>query len=138
MTGNGSSTEESELSPKQQKLIAALVTGNSITVAAAAAGIGEATAYRWLKLAHFQDAYKAAKQAVYDESLEGLRDNVTQAIDTLKNIMISAEIDPAVRVRAANIYLTHSLKVHKVDENEITIKEIEAAVKRGYQLHEQS
>ncbi len=131
MIENDSPTEESELTPKQQKLIAALIAGNTINVAAAAAGIGEATVYRWLKLPHFQEAYKSAKQVAYDEGLEGLRDSVKEAITTIKNMMTDKEVEPETRLRAANLYLTHSFKVHRVDLNEAMIQEIEAAVRRA-------
>src|SRR6266571_5237469 len=131
MSGKVSPTEESELSVKQQQLIAALIAGNPIVVAAKAVGIAEKTAHAWLKQPHFQDAYRQAKQSVYDDALESLRDSVSQAIDTLKNIMASTEIDPAVRVRAANIDLTHSLKVHKFDENELRLQEVEATLKKA-------
>jgi hypothetical protein len=115
------STED--LSPKQDQFMAALLAGNSIIVAAKAVGIAERTAHNWLKLPHFQEAYKAAKQAVFDHALEGLQDDVTQAIDTLKRNM-TAE-DPSVQVRAAHLYLTHSLKVHKMDATEAILKELE-------------
>jgi len=98
-------------------------------VAAKAVGIAERTAYRWFQLPHFQEVYKGAKQIAYDHALEGLRDNVTQAIDTLKRNMTADE--PAVQIRAAHLYLAHSLKVHKYDENEARMQEIEAALKRA-------
>src|SRR5258708_4623766 len=107
MSGNVSPTEESELSVKQEQLITALIAGNSIVVAAKAVGIAERTAYRWFQLPHFQEVYKGAKQIAYDHALEGLRDNVTQAIDTLKRNMTADE--PAVQIRAAHLYLAHSL-----------------------------
>lgn len=131
MPENRTIPNNSELSPKQEMLIAALLSLPTIEAASLAAGVTSKTARLWMKQPAFLEAYKAAKQAVYDESLEGLRDNVKEAIDTLKGIMTSAEIDPAVRVRAANSYLAFSLKVHKYDENEAQIQEIAEALKRA-------
>jgi len=127
VTANDSPTEESELTPKQEQFIAALIAGNSIVVAAKAVGIGEKTAHRWLKQPLFQDAYKAAKQWVYDEALEGLRDGTTEAIDTLKSNLKALE--PAVQVRAAHISLTQSIQVHKIEVLEQRIQELEEALK---------
>ncbi len=127
MTANDSPTEESSLTPKQEQFIAALVAGNSIVVAAKAVGIGEKTAHRWLKQPLFQEAYKAAKQAVYDEALEGLRDGTKEAIDTLKSNLKALE--PAVQVRAAHIILTQSIQVHKIEVLEQRIQELEEALK---------
>ncbi len=123
------STEESELSPKQEQFIAALVAGNSIVVAAKAVGIAERTAYNWLKLPHFQSAYQAAKQWAFDESLGELRDNVNLAIATLKRAMTNDTIDPAVQVRAANIWLQNAIQIHSMQQLEERLQELEAALK---------
>jgi len=127
MSGNVSPTEESSLTPKQEQFIAALVAGNSIVVSAAAVGISEKTAHVWLKLPHFQQAYRDAKQFVYDEALEGLRDCTKEAIDTLKSNLKALE--PAVQVRAAHIILTQSIQVHKIEVLEQRIQELEEALK---------
>ncbi len=129
MSGNVSDTEESELSVKQEQMIAALVAGNSIVVSAAVVGISEKTAHAWLKLPHFKQAYTEAKQFVYDEALEGLRDYTKGAIDRIKSIMDSAEIDPAVRLRAAHIVLTQGIQVHKIEQLAAEIDELKEALK---------
>ena len=119
--------EASELTVKQEQFIAALLTGNAIIVAAKAVGIAEKTAYNWFKLPHFQAAYKAAKSAAYDEALEGLRDCTKEAIDTLK-LNLKAN-DPAVQVRAAHILLTQGMQVHKMEQLETRIQELEESLK---------
>ena len=134
MTANDSLTEESELTPKQEQFIAALVAGNSIVVAAAAVGIGEKTAHRWLKQPLFQGVYKAAKQWAFDEALSELRDNVNLAIATLKRNMTNDEEVPstqvrAIQVRAATVWLTQAVQVHKMEELEARLQELEAALK---------
>ena len=134
MTANDSLTEESELTPKQEQFIAALVAGNSIVVAAAAVGIGEKTAHRWLKQPLFQGVYKAAKQWAFDEALSELRDNVNLAIATLKRNMTNDEEVPstqvrAIQVRAATVWLAQAVQVHKMEELEARLQELEAALK---------
>jgi hypothetical protein len=125
--GKCSSEENSELSVKQEQFIAALIAGNSIVVAAKAVGIAERTAHNWLKQPAFQDAYRAAKQVVYDDALEGLRDALSEAIGTLKSNLKALE--PAIQVRAAHIILTQSIQVHKIEVLEARIQELEEALK---------
>jgi phage terminase small subunit len=129
MSENVSPTEESELSIKQEQFIAALIAGNPIVVSAKAVGINERTAHRWFKQPHFRAAYQEAKQAVFDEALEGLRDGTKEAIDTLKSNLKALE--PSVQVRAAHIILTQSIQVHKIEVLEQRIAELEEALKAG-------
>jgi phage terminase small subunit len=125
---NLQSMKESELSVKQEQFIAALIAGNSIVVAAKVAGISERTAHNWMKLPHIQEAYKEAKSSVFDEALEGLRDHTKGAIDTIKSIMDSAEVDPAVRLRASHIILTQGIQVHKIEQLAEEIAELKEAL----------
>ena len=127
MASNGSSPEEFELTPKQHGLIAALVAGNSIHVAAKIAGVGERTAHTWLKQTTFKKAYQDAKQAAFEESLESLRKCATEAIATLKRNLTAEE--SAVQVRAASILLSNAIQVHKIEQLEQRIAELEEALK---------
>jgi phage terminase small subunit len=131
MSGNYNSTEETELSVKQEQFIAALIAGNSIVVSAKAVGIAEKTAHAWLKKPHVQAAYKSAKQAAFDEVLEGLRECASAAISTLKSNLTALET--SVQVRAAHIILTQAIQVHKMNELEARIAELEEMVKAGTQ-----
>jgi hypothetical protein len=122
-------THNSELSPKQEMLIAALLAGNTMVVSAKAAGVTDKTARLWMKQPHFQEAYRSAKQAVFDENLEALRDGVETAITTIRTIMTDSSIDPAVRLRAATAWLQQSIQVYKNDDLEARIIELEEALK---------
>ena len=129
MTENSSPTEEKQLSAKQEMLITALVAGNTIVVAAKVAGVGERTAYTWLKQPLFKHAYEDAKQAVFEETLEVLRSDVKTAIDTLKRNMTEAA--PYVQVAAASKFLDLAIDVHKMSEIMAHIAELEELVKAG-------
>lgn len=131
MSGFVRSTENSELTEKQEQLIEALLSMPTIEAASKATGISDRTARRWFQLPHFQEAYRIAKSLAFDEALEGLRDHTKSAIDRIKSIMDSAEVDPAVRLRAAHIVLTQSIQVHKIEVLEQRIAELEEALKAG-------
>ena|SRR5256885_5854962 len=129
MAAHDSPTEENELTPKQEQLIASLVAGNIIAVAAKAVGIGERTAYRWLKLPHFQVAYRDAKQVAFNEKLDKLRDGVSIALKTLLKHMTNEETPANVQVRCAQIWLEQSIEIHKMSELEARLQELEGALK---------
>src|SRR5205809_5419124 len=70
MSENATPNSEKSLSPKQQSLIAALVSGETIRAASESVGINEKTAYRWLQEPLFKKEYEAAKQTTYHQKLE--------------------------------------------------------------------
>ena len=127
MAENSSSESEKELSPKQYTLIEALLAGHTIAVAAKVADVGERTVYTWMKETLFRQEYETAKQAVFDEKLEALRDNITLAIDTLKRNMTEAA--PYVQVQAASKILDMAIELHKVSGLEARLIELEELVK---------
>jgi hypothetical protein len=119
-------SENKGLTPVQERFIVAMQSMPTIKAAASSVGITARTVLNWMKLPHFKQAYEEAHRRVYDESLEGLRDGVNDAILVLKTVMADEKADSAVRVRAANMYLQHSLRVNKLDEHETLLQELEA------------
>jgi|SRR5882762_11212857 len=102
------STEESELSAKQQQFIAALIAGNTITVAAKAVGIAERTAHNWLKQPAFKQVYEAAKQAIFDEELNELRESKKLIREMLvKHISAEVPVSNSSQLQAAKLLLDH-------------------------------
>lgn len=117
--------EEHELTRKQEELIPYLLSLPTIQAAACAAGVGDKTARRWLKLPHFQKAHKAAKQALFDESLSLLMDGADDAIKGIKAIAKDDEVQPQVRLRAYQIWLEQAIGLHKMSELEQKVAELE-------------
>jgi len=124
MTGTDSQAER--LTPKQEQVIALLLAGLTITAAAAQTGIGEKTAHRWIKLPHFQAAYRDAQKEMFDEALARLRELVPDALATLRR-HINAEVEPtaATQLRAALGSIAQSVQLHKVADLEARIVELE-------------
>ncbi len=119
----------SNISAKQEMFIAAMLSLPTITAAARASGVTDKTARLWMKQSHVQEAYRLAKQIAFAEVLEGLRDHAKGAIDTIKDIMDSTEVDPAVRLRAGNIILMHAIQIHRAEELESRLLELEEAIR---------
>lgn len=129
MEENVSNTEEKQLSVTQEKLIAALIAGNSIVASATIAEVSEKTAHVWLKQPAFKKAYEEAKRDVFEEALEKLKSGTDVAIDTLKRNMTEAA--PYVQVAAASKWLDLAVEVHRLSEIVAQIAELEELVKAG-------
>jgi hypothetical protein len=123
MTDNDRS--ECTLTPKQDKLIAALLAGHTMLAAAKIVGCTDKTARAWLEIEQVQRAYKAAKKAAFDDALEQLRYKVPGAISTLSTIMTNDEAPESSRVRAAQIILEQAIEQHQTKELEERIAELE-------------
>jgi transposase-like protein len=94
MTGHGE-----KLSRKQEQAIGALLTEPTISAAAAAVGIGEATLRRWMKLDDFTTEYRAARRQVVEQATARLQQASSGAVDTLvKSLEADSE---SVQLRAA-------------------------------------
>ncbi len=94
---------------RMEAFIAALLSSGTILGAARAAGISEATAYRWLAQGPVKDAYAEARRELMRAAMSKLAAAITQAVDTLVACMAS-DIAPAVRVQASQALLNAALK----------------------------
>lgn len=122
MTGNVSPTEETDLTPKQQQLIAALIAGNSIVVSARAVGIAEKTAHAWLKQPAFNQVYQDAKQAVFDEALEDIK-LVREML--VKHISAEVEVTPASQIQAAKLLLEYYIVASEIAQLKEQVSELQ-------------
>jgi hypothetical protein len=121
-----------DLTPKQDQLIELLLAGVNVSAAARQLKIGDKTARRWLKLPHFQAAYKTAQRALFDQALTGLMNKVDKAIGTLdRNMDADINTPASTQVRAAQIVLEQAINVHKVSELETRLAELEERLKGG-------
>jgi transposase-like protein len=90
------------LSPVQAQVIAALAQGRTITAAARETDVHRSTIYNWLQ---HEPQFKAAVEQAQREYVEilrdGMRDLATAALDTLRRLLEDRSISPAVRLRTA-------------------------------------
>ena len=114
---------------KQETFIAALLTLPTVEGAANAAKASRQTAYDWLKLPHVQEAYAQARHDAFDSALQSLMSLTEDAISTLRTLMKDEETPQGVRVRAAQIVLEKAIDVHKNEELELRIQQLEEALK---------
>ena len=96
------------LSHKQEKAIAALLSEATVSSAAEKAGVGEVTLYRWLKLPDFLATYREARREVVEKAVAQLQQSSWAASITLVRLLGSDS--DAIRLRAALAILEQSNK----------------------------
>ena len=115
----------SELTPKQRRAVAALLSNGDATSACAAAGIARDTLYRWMKQPAFLEAVRAAEADALDELSRSLVNLGRTAADTLATAMEDADVPWATRVRAADATLGRLLQLRELATLEARVAELE-------------
>ncbi len=102
------------LTAKQQAAIERLLTGDTITAAAQAVGIGRRTLQRYFDLPEFKAALMAGSDTAIAVAASKLASLADDAIDAIRDVM-STPTTPgaAVRLRAADSLLSHVLKIRE-------------------------
>jgi hypothetical protein len=117
------------LSPRDENLVLALAAGQSVRDAAQACGMSRKTAERRLKDPPFREALKAARAAIYDESLRRGTGMVTQALDVLGTIMNDKTAPATARVNAAARIIETAQRLREADELTERVARLEEAVR---------
>ena len=105
-----------KLSRKQEALICALLLAPTLADAAHTAGIGEVTAWRWLKEADFQAAYREARRAVVQQAITQVQRATGEAVETLRSVMQDAEAPASAKVSAAKAILETAVKAVELED----------------------
>jgi len=125
MVGHGS-----KFTRKKEAAIAALLTHRNVEEAARAAGIGTQTLYRWMKHPEFKAALRKAKQAVYGQASIRLQQGTQAAATTVLKIMLDNNSPPSVRLRAADLILSHAHRANESEQIEERIAILERELNR--------
>ncbi len=115
------------LTGKQAKVLALLVSGHSIEAAAAAGGVNAATIHAWLKTSGFADEYRAARREVVSQATATLQAACSAAARTLLAICLDREAPSSSRVSAARSILEFSQKGVEIEDLASRIALLEAA-----------
>jgi transposase-like protein len=98
-----------KLTSKQEAVIAALLTEPTYAAAAAKAGVGQTTLYRWLHLPAFRTAYRRARRELIEAAVGRIQAAAGQAVETLLAVARQGQRD-GDRVRAAIALLNHACR----------------------------
>jgi hypothetical protein len=117
-----------ELTRKQERGIAALLTAGTPTRAAAEAGVNERTLRRWLKEPAFAQAYAEARRQCLEVALTRLQEATGQAAVNLVAHM--AAQDPNVALRAAVAVIDRGVRAGELLDIEPRLAEVERKLKQ--------
>lgn len=118
-----------ELTPKERKVIAALLTGGNVARAAQIAKVSERTIRRMMTRAEFRAALDEQTEKAIEAAARMLADASGAAVLTLREISTSRSATDGARVRASDSILSHMLRVRELHEIERRLSELEARTK---------
>jgi hypothetical protein len=98
-----------KLTAKQEALIAALLTEPTYAAAAARAGVGQTTLYRWLHRPEFRAAYRQARRELVEAAIGRIQAATGQAVEALAAVARHGRRD-GDRVRAAVALLEYAFR----------------------------
>ena len=114
------------LTPQQQKACLALLTEPTIAAAAAKAGVGERTLYRWLARDDFVEAYREARRKALGQAVARLQQLSSGAVAVLAQVAADKTAPASARVAAASKILDTAIKAVELEDLEQRIAALEA------------
>ena len=119
-------TVDAKLTPKQDALIAALLTSPTIQDAAKAVGVSETTAHRWLRTDEaFTAAYLKARRAAVGQAIARLQQLSSGAVAVLAQVASDKQAPASSRVAAASKILEVAIKAVELEDLEARIAALE-------------
>ena len=122
MKGHGA-----KFSRKKEEAVAALLTARNIEEAARVVGVATSTLLRWQKIPAFQEAYREAKRAAFEQSSARLQQASGAAVSTLLKLMLDPSSPASTRVRAAHSVLNHAARAIEIEDIGVRVSELERA-----------
>ena len=120
-----------KLSRKQDTFISVLLTTPTLADAAHTVGIGEVTAWRWLKEPTVQQAYRDTRRAVVTQAIAQVQRATGEAVETLRAVMQDPEAPASAKVSAARTILETAVKAVELEDLEERIAYLEAQIMKA-------
>ena len=110
-----------------EEIIAAILQHGTIKEAAAELNITPKTIYNRMEETDFKREYSEAKADILRRAVYSFNDRLTEAIETVSEIMNNKEIQPGTRLQAAQTIINSAGKfIEKLDAAEIYSRNMEA------------
>lgn len=116
------------MTPKQNKVLAALLTSPSKAAAAQAAGISPRTLRDYLADPTFRTEYQKAFSGLVEDATRQAQQALAPALSTLREIVEDKEEDANARISAARAILSHGVKLIETIDILDRLTELEAVV----------
>ena len=114
-----------ELSPRQERAIAALMTEQSILRAAQVAGVGERTLHKWLDRPHFAAEYRRVRREAFRQAVSLCQRLASSAVATLAKIMADTKAPYSAKVSAAQALLKFGREGIELEDLEARLSALE-------------
>ena len=98
-----------ELTPKQEKALAALLIASSIAEAARISGVSERSIFRYVRDYQFRSEYKSVIEQVANLTVSKLQKDALQATAVLTQISQNTEASASDRINASKAILNAAL-----------------------------
>ncbi len=99
-----------ELKPKDEKILTALLTCGSVAEAEKVSGVSRQTIYNRLSDSTFKAEYDRRRSIALDEACKTLQVTLTEAVNTINDIMKDKKNAPQIRLNASALILQNCLK----------------------------
>lgn len=117
----------SEISNKQEKLVALLLTEKTIDEACKKAAVNVTTYWRWMQNEEFLRHYRKARRSILENTVAKLQSATHQAIETLERNLTCE--NPGAEIRSAQIILEQSIKGLELLDIDNRLETIETIIK---------
>jgi hypothetical protein len=114
-----------QLTPKQNKAVAALLATSDALAAARAAGVTRGTLYTWMRAPAFRAALHEAEAAALNAVSRSLVRLAEKAVTTIEAAMNDTSAPMSVRLRAADAVLGRLLQLRELVTLEERVRELE-------------
>src|SRR5919199_6633657 len=119
-------TVDTKLTPKQDALIAALLSSPTIQDAAKTVGVSETTAHRWLRTDQsFTAAYLKARREAVGQAIARLQHLSSGAVAVLAQVAADKQAPASSRVAAATKILELAIKAVELEDLAARIETLE-------------
>ncbi len=112
---------------KREAVALALLEAPTVTEASRRTGVSERTIYVWLKEPEFQEVFREVKKRFISLTLSRLEGITGEAIETLREIMLTGEGE-SPRVSASKTILETVLKLYEYEQLEERITKLEERI----------
>lgn len=118
------------LSPRQERALQAVVSHPTLKEAALAAGVSDATLWRYMKDPEFERRLREARRVAVGHAAVRLQGATGEAVAVLRELMTRVEAPPAARISAARAVIDYSFRAVEMDELRARLRELEEFILR--------
>ena len=119
-----------ELKPKDEQILAALLSCGTVAEAEKISGVSRATIYNRLADEAFKAEYDRSRFMVLDEACNAQKATLTEAVDTIRQIIKDEENPSQIRLNACGLVLQNCLKYVQQVEIVSRIEALENMMKK--------